>query len=103
MSELPMVKKDIDEVLGMAHFKAGNTYADFNSGTDHVAAYTIGGLVAGKVLAKVGFFALLAKFSKVIFAAIVGAFYFIKKKITGKGKTEELSSDAVIADNETVA
>jgi uncharacterized membrane-anchored protein len=102
MSELPMVKQDIDKVLSMAHFTNGNTYANFNSNTDNIAAYTIGGLVAGKVLAKVGFFALIAKFGKVIIAAIAGAFFLVKKKLTGKGKTSEpqtLASDLVPENN----
>lgn len=104
MSELPLVKKNIDKVLSMAQFAPGNTYADFDSSTDDKAAYTIGGLVAGKVLAKVGFFALLAKFSKLIIAAIVGAFVFIKKKFTGRGKENESDvTDVVLQENENVS
>ncbi len=103
MSELPLVKKDINKVLAMAQFTSGNTYADFNSNTDHIAAYTIGGLVAGKVLAKVGFFALIAKFAKVIIAAIVGAFYFVRKKLTGRSRPDESSDEAAYTDTEPVA
>jgi len=55
------------------------------------------------VLAKVGFFALLAKFGKVIVAAIVGCFYLIKKKITGKGKADEvIATDALVTTDETI-
>jgi len=89
INELPLVKKDIDKVLAMASFTDGNKYADFNSNTDKIAVYTIGGLVAGKVLAKVGFWALIAKFGKVIVAAIVAAFYGVRKWLTGRGKPEE--------------
>ena len=46
---------------------------------DEVAAWTIGGLVAGKVLAKVGFLAIIAKFGKVIFLGIAGLFGGITK------------------------
>jgi uncharacterized membrane-anchored protein len=38
-----------------------------------VAAWTVGGLVAGKVLAKVGFFAGLLKFWKVIAIGLAAA------------------------------
>jgi len=37
-------------------------YSDFDPKIDKVALWTIGGLVAGKVLAKAGLFALLLKF-----------------------------------------
>lgn len=88
MSELGLVKHDIDKVLNIATFTEGNAYADFDSNTDKIAAWTIGGLVAGKILAKVGFFAVLLKFSKVIIAGIAGIFYAIKRWFTGKKKEE---------------
>ncbi|MES2734533.1 MAG: hypothetical protein V4714_22485 [Bacteroidota bacterium] len=43
-----------------------------------MAAYTIGRLVAGKVLAKVGTFALKAKCGKVIVLALVGAGTYVE-------------------------
>lgn len=89
MDELPLVKQNIDAILKMASYTEGNAYADYNSGTDKIAAYTIGGLVAGKVLAKVGFFAIIFKFGKFIFGGLVLAFYAVKKFFTGKGKEEE--------------
>lgn len=90
MHELPLVNKDINKVLEMASFKEGNTYADFNSGTDKVAAYTIGALVAGKVLAKVGFWAMILKFGKFIIAGIATVFYGIRKWLQVK---ENLNSN----------
>jgi uncharacterized membrane-anchored protein len=85
MSELPLVKQDIEKVLQMPAFTAGNTYADFDSNVDEVAAYGIGGLIAGKLLLKaaggIGFF---AKFGKIIIfgiAAIGGLiFKFFRRK-----------------------
>jgi uncharacterized membrane-anchored protein len=62
MTELSLVKKDIDKVMHMASFTEGNTYKDFDPKVDQVAAWTIGGLVAGKVLAKVGLWAVIGKF-----------------------------------------
>jgi uncharacterized membrane-anchored protein len=73
----------------MVSFNSGNKYSDFDSKTDNVAAWTIGGLIAGKVLAKVGFFAIILKFLKFILlglAAIGGA---IVKFFKGKKKQEE--------------
>lgn len=87
--ELDMVKRDIDNVLGMASFTDGNRYADYNSSTDKLAVYTIGGLVAGKVLAKAGFFALLLKFGKFIIIGIVAAFAAVKRFLFGNKKQEE--------------
>ncbi len=99
MRELPMVKADISKILHMATFTDGNAYSDFNPKIDNVAAWTIGGLVAGKVLAKVGFFAIIVKFLaagwKFIllgFAALAG---FFKRLFTGK----KAAKDAAGADD----
>jgi len=89
MDELPNVNKHIDEVFGMVSYTDGNKYADFDSKTDNVAAWTIGGLVAGKVLAKAGFFAIIAKFAKFIIAGIAIAGGAIWRFITGRRKKEE--------------
>jgi uncharacterized membrane-anchored protein len=51
-------------VLGHTEFTAGNRYEDFKEGYDKVAAYGIGGLIAGGALlgaAKLGLFAGLGK------------------------------------------
>lgn len=86
--ELPLVKNDIDKVLHMASFNEGSRYSDYNSGTDKIAEYTVGGLVAGTILTKVGFWAVIAKFAKLIFAGIVAAFYGVRKWLTGKGRKQ---------------
>ncbi len=80
---LPLFKKDVDQILNSVSFTEGNTYADFNPDIDDVAAYGIGGLIAGKLLAKAGFFALLLKFWKVIAIAVAGAFSVFKNKLFG--------------------
>jgi len=82
--ELPEVKQQINNVIGSIEFDKGSTYADFNPDVDEVAAWTIGGLVAGKVLAKVGFFALIVKFWKVIALAAAGAGAYLWKMIKGR-------------------
>ncbi|SFS31966.1 DUF2167 domain-containing protein [Lutibacter maritimus] len=72
--DLTYVQNDIPKVLDIVQFSEGNKYADFDSSIDDVAAWTIGGLVAGKVLTKVGFFALILKFWKIILIAVAAFF-----------------------------
>ena len=82
------VKSNLDPVLSSVDFKEGYTYADFDSSIDEVAAYGIGGLVAGKLLAKAGFFAILLKFWKFIAIGAVGLFSAFKNKIFGRKEEE---------------
>lgn len=101
IDQLEEVKKNIPEILKMAKFESGYTYAEFDSGIDDVAAWTIGGLVAGKVLAKAGFFVIILKFWKLILLAIAGGGGAIWKFITGKKKKEEeLVTEPAIDNNE---
>lgn len=77
MDQLAQVNGDLPDVLAMPSFTPGNTYADFDPKLDTVAAYGIGGLVAGKVLAKTGMLAIIIalfkKFGIFIVLAIAGA------------------------------
>ncbi|MCB9447656.1 MAG: DUF2167 domain-containing protein [Flavobacteriales bacterium] len=84
MSLIDSVKADIPSLFSMIEFTPGNTYLDFDPDVDQVAAWTIGGLVAGKLLAKVGFFAIILKYLKFIAIAVAGAFSFIWKRIRGQ-------------------
>jgi uncharacterized membrane-anchored protein len=84
VKDLPLVKKDIGRVLDIVQFSDGYKYKDFDPSVDQVAAWTIGGLVAGKILAKVGILAMLLKFWKIIVLAVGGFFAFIWKRIRGK-------------------
>ena len=61
-SQLPEIKASIPSLLVNASFTKGQQYNDYSAGIDEVAAYGIGGLVAGKVLTKGGFFAVILKF-----------------------------------------
>lgn len=81
INELSEVKSNINKITSSIQLKNGHRYFDFVKDVDPVAAYTIGGLVAGKVLAKVGFFAVLAKFGKLIFLAIISFFGVAWRKI----------------------
>lgn len=94
-NELNEVKGSIDKVIGSVVFKEGSTYADFNPEVDQVAAWTIGGLVAGKVLAKAGFFVLLLKFWKVIAVAVAAGGGALWNFLKGR------KSEDAVASNET--
>lgn len=68
-------------IINSVNYNDGFRYSDFNPETDHVAEWTIGGLIAGKVLAKAGVWAILAKFSKIIIIAVIGFFAAIRKRL----------------------
>ncbi len=86
---LPLVNEDADKILTSISFNEGNKYSEFNPEIDKVAAYGVGGLVAGKVLAKTGLLAGLLKFGKFIFFGIAGLFAAFRKKIFGGGRSEQ--------------
>jgi uncharacterized membrane-anchored protein len=94
MDQLSDIKKNINTVLASVEFKEGNKYSNFNPDLDEVAAYGIGGLIAGKVLAKVGLFVLLAKFWKVIALAVVGFFALLKKKFFGSKDDNSVAEES---------
>ncbi len=90
MSRSPDVQARMRDALSLVEFEPGHRYDEFDSGVDHVAAYGIGGLVAGGLLAKAGFFKLLlvgllaAKKLVVIGALAVGgvvARYFRRNRV----------------------
>jgi uncharacterized membrane-anchored protein len=88
MTVLPQVKKDVNKIISSVSYTAGNTYADFDPELDKVAAYGLTALVAGKVLAKAGFFAILLKFGKFIVIGLIAAFAAFRKKLFGKKEAE---------------
>jgi len=85
---LPNVNANIQPILSSVNFNPGSQYADFNPDIDKVAAYGIGGLIAGKVLLKAGILAklglLLAKFWKVIAIAVVAFGAGVRRFFSGK-------------------
>jgi uncharacterized membrane-anchored protein len=77
MNDLSVMKKDVMPlVLAMPEFTSGFRYEEYVPGADKVAAYGIGGLIAGKVLSKVGLLAVALVFLKkgwiVIVLALAG-------------------------------
>jgi uncharacterized membrane-anchored protein len=95
IGQLDSVNAHKKDIISMVSFNDGNRYSDFDSNTDEIAAWTIGGLVAGKVLAKVGFFAIILKYIKLIVLALVAAGGAVWRRITGRKKAED---DAPAAD-----
>jgi uncharacterized membrane-anchored protein len=91
MDRLPMIEQRAPEILGVVAFNQGNTYAEYDANVDKMAAYGIAGLIAGGVLAKVGFFkalllGVLAFKKVVIFGAIAafGALSALFKRLFGR-------------------
>ena len=86
IDDLPRVNAAMDDVLQMATFNPGLTYADYQEG-DRTAAYGLAALVGGGLAAKAGLFAklglVLAKFWKLIAIGLFGA-AAIGKKFFGK-------------------
>lgn len=89
MGRLQEVKSQAPAVLASVNFNEGHRYQDFDSNVDEVAAWTIGGLVAGKVLAKAGFFALILKFIKPILLILGGGGVAFWRWLSGRKKVEE--------------
>ena len=94
MEVLPKVKNAIPDILQSVSFTQGSRYEDFNPGMDKVAAYGIGGLIAGKMLMKAGLIAklglLLAKYWKIMAVVFVAFGAGIKKFFNAK-KEESVS------------
>ena len=91
MDQLDIINQNLVSVLDIAEFKDGSRYADFNPEMDEVAAYGIGALVAGKVIAKTGFLAaaliFLFKFGIII---LIGIGVFVKKAFSKrKAKSQD--------------
>lgn len=97
MGALADVRAAAQQFGKSATFESGATYADYNASTDHTAEYGLAGLVAGggalAVAQKVGLFAILAKFGKVIIigliafgAAILGFF----RRLFGRKEREDV-------------
>ena len=75
MDQLSAVNNDVPRILAMTDFAEGSKYSDFDPSIDTVAAVGIGGLIAGKVMAKTGIFVvalvLLKKFWFLLFLPLL--------------------------------
>lgn len=96
MTQLEEIKLSIPKILPSVNFTNGNTYGEFDSSLDKVAAYGIGGLIAGGILAKTGLLAkiglILLKFGKIIFVGAAASIAGIVKYFKGdRGKDDAAS------------
>ncbi len=88
IDQLEQIEAAMPTVLASAEFDQGSTYADYQPGVDKVAAYGIGALVAGKILAKTGLLAAGLIFLKKFWFILLLPLYALRKKF-GKKKVEE--------------
>lgn len=82
-----LIEEQFNDVLALAEFDQGAKYSDFDPDLDDVAAYGLGALVAGKVIAKTGLIAAAVIFLKkfgVIFLIALAAFF---KRVFKRRKT----------------
>jgi len=98
MSQLEVVKPDVNTLLSSVNFNEGYQYKDFDPSIDKVAAYGVGGLIAGKVLAKTGILALLGKFGKFIIIGLIAALgglrkLFFRKKIDAERPVQKTENE----------
>lgn len=84
MNQLDEINQDREKVLAMSNFNPGSTYSEFNPDIDKVAAYGIGGLIAGKVLAKAGLLAVALVFLKKFWFLLFLPLVWLKGKIFPK-------------------
>lgn len=90
MGQLKQIEKATSDLLAMVDFNPGNHYADYKPGTDKLATYGLGALVAGGIAAKAGLFkglfiALLAMKKFLVIGAI--ALVVLLKKFFGGRKS----------------
>ncbi|PHI19291.1 hypothetical protein CEQ90_13850 [Lewinellaceae bacterium SD302] len=83
MQDLDNISAALPRFLNSVSFQDGHRYADFDSSIDDVAAYGIGALIAGKVLAKTGLLATIGVFLlkawKLVLVGLVAAGAGFKK------------------------
>ena len=85
MEQLDEVRAATPDVLAMVSFMPGNRYSDFDPSIDSVAAVGIGGLIAGKVLAKTGFLAVALVFLKKFWFIALIPLFWLKSRIFNRG------------------
>lgn len=93
MKDIEALKPVAKNMLAATAFDSGKRYADFNAGTDKVAEYGLAALVAGVAAKKLGLLAVigvfLAKFAKIIIAAVAVGGGVLGKKWWNRRKGNE--------------
>lgn len=87
MSQLPEIERRRGDVMSAVSFNPGYRYSEFDPSIDKIAAYGIGGLVAGKVLVKTGLLLKLALIFKKFWIVLLLAGGAVAKKLFG-GKSD---------------
>ncbi len=88
MHQKPLIDENLETVLALADFDQGSRYNDFNPEVDRIAAYGIGALVAGNVLAKTGIFAMILVLLKKFGVFIVIGIVALGRTLLGKKSNE---------------
>ena len=92
VGQLPDIQRDMQSLLKLAEFNSGHRYEEYTRGTDRLAAYGLGALVAGGVAAKLGLFAklfaLILAFKKILIAGLVAFAGFFSKWFKGRSRNE---------------
>lgn len=93
MREVEALKPVAKNLLASMSFDSGKRYADFSPATDKVAEYGLAALVAGVAAKKLGLLAVigvfLAKFAKIIIAAVAVGGGVFGKKWFGRNKNND--------------
>jgi uncharacterized membrane-anchored protein len=88
MDQLSSIRSDMTSLLGQADFNKGYRYEEYTKGSDKLAAYGLGALVAGGVAAKLGLFAkfaaILIAAKKIIIAGVIAVGGVVAKWFKGK-------------------
>ncbi len=92
MEQLGAIRQDMLSLIGQADFNAGQRYEDYSKGTDKLAAYGIGALIAGGVAAKMGLFAklivVIIAAKKIIIAGAIAVVGYLARLFRGRSKGE---------------
>jgi len=97
IGQLPLVAENCKALLTATDFVAGERYSDFDPAMDKVAAYGIGGLIAGTLAAKAGLFAKLLVLLKVAIKPIIAGVVVVGgvlARVFGRNKQQAKPADA---------
>ncbi|GLQ30137.1 DUF2167 domain-containing protein [Litoribrevibacter albus] len=89
MNQKQTIDSNISTVLALASFDEGSQYSDFDPEIDKVAAYGLGALVAGKVIAKTGILAAALLFLKKFGVFILVGIGAIFKSLFSRKKSDD--------------
>ena len=89
MDQKYLIESKLDTVLAIADFDQGSQYSDFDPELDEIAAYGLGALVAGKVIAKTGFLVAALVFLKKFGVIFLLAGAALLKRLFNKNKSNK--------------